>query len=102
MKTLVKKSFGALAIAVLAFGTMSMSFVDEGIGGRIKVYLQNKCSSDVKVKVASPGSSTHYTVEDGYKKPYSFMEGTKIYDHNGDLVHTVSSSSEGKVIVVCD
>lgn len=102
MKTLIKKSFGALAVAAVAMGTMSMSLVDGEAGGRIKVYLQNKCSSDVKVKVASPGSSTHYTVEDGYKKPFSFMEGTKIYDHKGNVVHTISSSSEGKVIVVCD
>ncbi|MEZ4937945.1 MAG: hypothetical protein R2799_10185 [Crocinitomicaceae bacterium] len=102
MKNLVKKSFGSLAIVLVALGTMSMTMID-GVGsGRIKVYLQNKCSSDVKVKVESPGSSTHYTVEDGYKKPFSFMEGTKIYDHNGKLVHTISSSSEGKVVVVCE
>lgn len=102
MKTLIKNSFSVLAVAAVTFVTMSMSLVDGETGGRIKVYLQNKCSSDVKVKVASPGSSTHYTVEDGYKKPFSFMEGTKIYDSSGNIVHTVSSSSEGKVIVVCD
>lgn len=102
MNKLIKMSLGVAGAAALAFGTMSLTSTDGETGGRIKVYLQNKCSSDVKVKVASPGSSTHYTVEDGYKKPFTFMEGTKIYDHNGKVVHEVSSSSEGKVIVVCD
>lgn len=102
MKNLIKNSFGALTFAAVAFGSMSISVIHGETGGRIKIYLQNKCSSDVKVKVASPGSSTSYTVEDGYKKPFTFMEGTKIYDHKGNVVHTVSSSSEGKVIVVCD
>ena len=102
MKNILKMTLSVAGAAALVFGTMSLTSVDGESGGRIKVYLQNKCSSDVKVKVASPGSSTHYTVEDGYKKPFTFMEGTKIYDHNGKVVHEVSSSSEGKVIVVCD
>jgi hypothetical protein len=102
MLKLFKRSLGAAAVLALGLGTMSMSLVDGEAGGRIKVYLQNKCSSDAKFKVASPGSSTHYTVDDGSKKPMTFMEGTKIYDTDGNLVHTVSSSSEGKTVVVCD
>ena len=71
-------------------------------GDRVKVYLQNDCSSDVKIKVESPGSSTRYSIPDGTKKPMTFLVGTKIYDAEDHLVHTISEDSEGKTIVVCD
>lgn len=90
------------AMFVLAFALQSFTSNDDGEAGRIKVYLVNKCSSDAKFKVASPGSSTHYTVDDNSKKPMTFMEGTKIYDVDGNMVHEVSSSSEGDEVVVCD
>lgn len=87
---------------VLAFALQSFTNDGGGEGGRIKVYIVNKCSSDVKYKVASPGSSTHYTAYDGSKSPKTFMEGTKIYNSDGDMVHEVTSSSEGDEVVVCD
>ncbi len=99
MKKSLKLFAGAVFVLGLCFTFMSMA---DGESGRIKVYLQNKCSSDVKVKVASPGSSTYYTVEDGSKKPMTFVEGTKIYDSEGNMVHEVTSSSEGTTVVVCD
>ena len=99
MKKSIKALIGLGFVLGVCFTFMSMA---DGEGGRIKVYLQNKCSSDVKIKVASPGSSTHYTVEDGAKKPMTFMEGTKIYDSNGNLAMEVSASNEGDVVVVCD
>ena len=71
-------------------------------GGRVKVYLQNKCSSDAKIKVASPGSSTHYTVGDGEKKPFSFVEGTKVYDVDGKMVVEIKESNENDTFVICD
>ena len=86
---------------VLAFALQSFTSND-GEGGRIKVYIVNDCSSDVKYKVASPGSSTHYTAYDGSKSPKTFMEGTKIYNSDGEMVHEVTSSSEGKEVVVCE
>lgn len=86
--------------ALFMGGVLFMSMEDDG--GRIKVYLQNKCSSDAKFKVASPGSSTHYTVDDGYKKPFSFLEGTKVYDVDGRLVVEIDDSDEGKTFVICD
>lgn len=99
----MKKTFKALALFTFLIGSSMTitSFVDSE-GGRIKVYIVNDCSSDVKYKVASPGSSTHYTAADGTKTPKTFMEGTKIYDSSGDLAHTVTSSSEGDEVVVCD
>jgi len=86
---------------VLAAGLTIMSMTDTA-GGRIKVYLQNKCSSDVSIRIESPGSATTYTVEDGVSKGDTFLEGTKIFNSKGSLVHTVGTSSEGKTIVVCD
>lgn len=74
----------------------------EDDGGRIKVYIVNNCSSDVNFRVISPGSATSYTAYDNSKKPMSFMEGTKIYASNGDLVEEITSSSDGKDVVVCD
>lgn len=89
-----------LVIPVLLVGSSMLMSVKDG--GRIKVYLENKCSTDAKFKVASPGSSTHYTVDDGYKKPFSFMEGTKVYDVDGRLVVEIDESDEGETFVICD
>jgi hypothetical protein len=71
-------------------------------GPRIKVYIVNECDTDAKYKVASPGSSTHYTADDNSKKPMTFQEGTKIYNTDGKVVMEVSSESEGKEVVVCE
>lgn len=95
--------FRNLTMVVLAAGTcLTFMNMSDSAGGRIKVYLQNKCSKDVSIRVESPGSATNYTVEDGTSKPDTFLEGTKIFDSDGKLVHTVSSSSEGTTIIVCD
>lgn len=100
MKLKAGKLLGIIFVTGVAAVIVSFTIAPES--GRIKVYLQNKCSSDVKVKVESPGSSTYYTVDDGTSKPMTFMEGTKIYDSEGHLAHEVTSSSEGKTVVVCD
>lgn len=101
----MKKAFKVLSLVAVLFSVgfafMSMTN-DDGESGRIKVYIVNKCSSDVDYKVASPGSSTHYTAADGTKNPKTFVEGTKIYNSDGDMVHEVSSDSEGKEVIVCD
>ncbi len=101
----MKKRLLSLTVIAMAlcgtFLTTSMNYAD-GEGGRIKVYIVNKCSSDVDFKVASPGSSTHYTAYDGSKKPMTFVEGTKIYNSDDQLVLEVIASSEGKEVVVCD
>lgn len=101
MKKAIKLTavFGFFLVSGLAL--MSMN-TNDGTGGRIKVYIVNKCSSDVKYKVHSPGSSTSYTAADGSKAPMTFMEGTKIYNSDGKVAHEVTSSSEGKEVIVCD
>ncbi|MEX2485713.1 MAG: hypothetical protein WED10_14165 [Brumimicrobium sp.] len=101
MKKLMNGVLAFSFLMVSGLALTSMAFND-GEGGRIKVYIVNDCSSDVKYKVASPGSSTHYTADDGTKSPKSFLEGTKIYNSDGKMVHEVSSSSEGEEVVVCD
>lgn len=98
----ILQTISILALLVSAtFLTTSLQSVD-GEGGRIKVYIVNKCSSDVNYKVASPGSSTHYTAYDGSKNPMTFVEGTKIYNSDGKMIHEITTSSEGKEVVVCD
>lgn len=93
--------FSFFLISGLALTSMTAKDID-GEGGRIKVYIVNKCSVDVDYKVASPGSSTSYTAYDGSKEPKTFVEGTKIYNSDGKMVHEVTSSSEGKEVIVCD
>lgn len=101
----MKKTFQALFATVLILGglALSTSFTeDEGSSGRVKVYIVNNCSEDVEFRVESPGSATRYTAYDNSEKPMTFMEGTKIFNSGGDLVHEVSSSSSNEKIVVCD
>lgn len=90
-----------LIASTLVLGSAIM-IMSAAYSGRIKVYIVNKCSSDVKYRVESPGSATSYTAYDGSKSPQTFLEGTKIYNSEGKMVHEVSSSSEGKEVVVCD
>jgi len=94
--------------SVMVIGLMVMtvtvlsSFGGEGEKTRIKVYIVNNCSQDVDFRVESPGSATKYTAYDDSKKPMTFLAGTKIYNSSGKVVHEISSSSEGKEIVVCE
>lgn len=101
----MKKAFKVLSLIAVLF-SVGFAFISmtngEGESGRIKVYIVSKCSSDLKYKVASPKSSTSYTADDGTKNPMTFMEGTKIYNSDGDMVHEITSSSEGKEVIVCD
>ncbi len=100
MKRIMQSLFvAAFLLGGLAFTTSFTS--NEGEGGRIKVYIVNNCSEDVEFRVESPGSATSYTAYDNAKKPMTFMEGTKIFSSDGDLVHTVTSSSEGENVIVC-
>ena len=102
----MKKTIKVIALVAVLFSAgfafMSMANADDGEGGRIKVYIVNECDSDAKYKVASPGSSTHYTADDNSKKPMTFQEGTKIYNTSGKIVMEVSADNEGDEVVVCD
>lgn len=94
---------GIFVFAALALLTGFCFAFKSGSGGSIKIYLKNKCSSDVEVYVTQSGGGTKYTVEDGAEKPFSFQEGQKIYDEDQRiLIHEVKSGDEGKTVVVCD
>jgi hypothetical protein len=42
-------------------------------------------------------------VEDGTEKPFSLEAGQKIYDEDQkNLIHEVTSSDDGKTVVVCE
>ena len=100
----MKKILRSLFVVTLLSGgvTLMSSFSsNDGEGGRIKVYIVNNCSEDIEFRVESPGSATSYTAYDNSSKPMTFMEGTKIYNSDKEMVHKVSSSSEGKKVVVC-
>lgn len=97
MQTLFVASFVLIGVV------LTSSFIsDEGEGGRIKVYIVNDCTEDVDFRVESPGSASNYTAYDNSTKPMTFMAGTKIYNSNGDMVHEVTTASEGTKVVVCD
>lgn len=101
----MKKIMQSMMIVAFMIGAVTLFSswtTDNGVDGRIKVYIVNKCSSDVDFRVESPGSATKYTAYDDSKKPMTFLEGTKIYNSSGDMVHEVTSSSEGKNVVVCE
>ena len=100
MKNLTKSIF---VFAILIAAAFSFSFRSAGHAGSIKVYLKNKCSSDVEVYITASGGGSKYTVEDGAEKPFSLEEGQKIYDADQkNLIHEVSSDDEGKTVVVCE
>jgi hypothetical protein len=100
MKNLTK---GIFVFAIFIAAALSFAFRSGGEVGSIKVYLKNKCSSDVQVYITSSGGGSKYWVEDGSEKPFSLEAGQKIYDADQkNLIHEVSSSDEGKTVVVCD
>jgi hypothetical protein len=69
--------------------------------GLVKIYLENKCGSSVKVKAERPGTSGTYTINGNTKKPLSFAEGTKIVV-DGTTIVEVTADCAGKTYTVCD
>ena len=99
MKKMIALFSGSSLIAAGAFTIMSMAY---STGGKIKVYLQNSCASEVTIKIEDAGGTINYGVPASTTKPDAFMDGTKIWDKNGQLLYTVAPGSEGKTIVVCE
>lgn len=69
--------------------------------GYMDIYLENECSSDVKVRIRGGGSTSEFTLDGGEKVRRPVKDGYEIYA-DGDKIHTVSSSDGGDTIVVCD
>jgi hypothetical protein len=101
MKNLTKGIF-VFTILILA-AAFSFGFRSGAHTGSVKVYLKNKCSSDVEVYITQSGGGSKYTVEDGTEKPFSLDPGQKIYDEDQrNLIHEVTSSDDGATVIVCE
>jgi hypothetical protein len=92
--------FLVVSLAIVGFSSFtSSSRLDDSSQ---KIYVQNKCSSDVKIYVTQSGGGSSYTIDHGSTKIMSLDPGQKIYDGNqSKLFYEVTSSSEGKTVVVC-
>lgn len=101
MKNITKGIFVFAVLALIA--AFSFGFRASDKTQSVKVYLKNKCSSDVEVYITQSGGGSKYTVEDGTEKPFSLDPGQKIYDEDQrNLIHEVTSDDEGKTVVVCE
>jgi len=101
MKNLTKGIFVFSVLFIAA--AFAFGFRSAGHAGSVKVYLKNKCSSDVEVYITQSGGGSKYTVEDGTEKPFSLEAGQKIYDEDQkNLIHEVTSGDDGKTVVVCE
>jgi uncharacterized membrane-anchored protein YitT (DUF2179 family) len=98
----IRKTLAFVAVgAAIALG--SYSFTPSKKGGFIKIYLENKCSSDVTVYITQSGGGSKYTIDDKTSKSFSLQDGQKVYDENQkELIAEITSSSEGKTYIVCD
>ncbi len=102
MKKIISVTLVLMA-GVITAGVFSSFKKADSNPDSLKVYVQNKCSSDVKIYVTQSGGGSTYTIEDGSTKPMALDPGQKIYDESrSTLIYEVTSSSEGKTVVVCD
>ncbi len=101
MKRIIQVSVFLFA-AVTSVGIFSSFNKASSDGPQIKVYIQNKCSTDFKIYVTQSGGGGTYTIDHNSTKTMTIEAGQKIYDGNKNtLFHEVTTSSEGKTIVVC-
>src|SRR5689334_12425421 len=100
----MKKMIGASALFIVAiaatFVFSSFNRLDDST--QVKVYIQNKCSTDFKIYVTQSGGGGTYTIDHNSTKTMTIEAGQKIYDGNKNkMFHEVTTASEGKTIVVC-
>jgi hypothetical protein len=103
----MKKWIGISALTIVAIATIftfssfknSSSFDD----GSVKVYLQNKCSKDVRIFITQTGGGGTYTIDHNSTKTMEINAGEKVYtDSDRKLISEITASSEGKTIVICE
>lgn len=89
------------SISIVSFSSFSRTpRLDEAY---VKVYLQNKCSKDVRVFISQTGGGATYTIDHNSTKTMDITGGEKIYtDSDRKLIAEITSSSEGKTIVICE
>jgi hypothetical protein len=102
MKKIIGTSVLFIAAVVTTLVFSSFNRLDED-STQVKVYVQNKCSTDFKIYVTQSGGGGTYTIDHNSTKTMTIEAGQKIYDGNKNkLFHEVTTSSEGKTIVVCE
>jgi hypothetical protein len=99
LKTITMKrifTISALVVTGLLTGFKSPS-------PQVHLNIQNNCNTDVKIYVTQSGGGTTYTIDHNHTRPMTIEAGQKIYDGNQKYVmHEVSTSSEGKTVVICN
>ena len=66
----------------------------------VSVTTQNKCDNPVAIKIERKGSTLNTTLSQRTSSSHNLDAGDKIKVGN-NVVHTVSSSSNGQTVVVC-
>ena len=93
------KTIKILSAAVLMSATVAlMSFTK---GGYFDIYVENKCSSDVKLYTRADGSSSTTTIYAGKKERRSVKEGYEL-KVDGKLIKKIEADDKGETIVICD
>lgn len=103
MKKIIQVSAFIFA-AVLTVGSFSsFSTPNSNDDAYVKVYLQNKCSKDVRIYITQTGGGATYTIDHNSTKTMEISGGEKIYtDSDRKLIAEVTTSTEGKTIVICE
>ncbi len=86
---------------LVTISAIIMSFTTPPVGSYFDVYLVNKCSSEIDVKVRASGSSSTFDLDAGEKTKVSVKDGYEIYV-DGDKVHEIEEDDKGDDIVICD
>jgi hypothetical protein len=103
MKRIIQLSVFLIAATTTVGIFSSFNSTSSADGPQIKVYIQNKCSTDFKIYVTQSGGGGTYTIDHNSTKTMTIEQGQKIYDGpKNKLIHEVTASSEGKTIVVCE
>lgn len=93
------KTIKILSSAILIAFTISLMSFNKG--GYFNIYVENKCSKDVKLNTRADGSSSETTIAAGKKEQRSVKEGYEL-KVDGKLIKKIEASDEGDVIVICD
>ena len=93
------KTIKILSAAVLLSATVALMSFSKG--GYFNIYVENKCSKDVKLYTRADGSSSETTIYAGKKEQRSVKEGYEL-KVDGKLIKKIEASDEGRVIVICN
>ena len=89
--------FKHLMLAMLVFGWMGAA----ASAHAVSVTTQNKCDKPVSIKIERKGSTLNTSLSQRTSSSHNLDNGDRIKVDNNDI-HTVSSSSNGQTVVVCN